>query len=517
MTVIPSAQQSELPVRASSLAEWRRALALTGVAIAIFAVGFHQEAADAVGVWIASTAYNHCFLVLPVVAYLLWERRSIIAACSPQPALWPLFLMPLLSVAWLVAAALDIKEGRQLLVVAMFEGVLLSALGLRVYRLLLAPLLFLFFLVPTGSFLVPALQSITADSTVFLLQLLRVPVFSDGYTIEIPGAVFAIVEACAGLRFLVAASVFACLFAVVMYRGWMRRAIYIALSIAVAIGANVVRAFGIVYLAYLTGAAQAVAADHVLYGFLFLSIVIALLISIGMLFAESGVLPPPSTTRQEKPPPRWHLAAVPLAALLAMTGPAFAAWQNSRAPSNPLAVTGGPEVAAPWQVRAASAADWRPVVRGADREYLDAFDGPDLASVTRYVALYRLRATGNRLTQGGNRAGDEDQWSIAPARRLSVDLLGRTVGVTQTVLSRGSDRRLVWSFYVVDGQIVAGALEAKLLQLRMILRRQKAVGALVMVETGIETETRDAEDILRRFLAANQPFPRYVAAVERDG
>ena len=70
--------------------------------------------------------------------------------------------MPFLSGLWLIAAILDIQEARQFLLVAMFEVVVLVALGPRVFWLLLAPLLFLFFLVPSGAFLVPTLQTITA-------------------------------------------------------------------------------------------------------------------------------------------------------------------------------------------------------------------------------------------------------------------------------------------------------------------------------------------------------------------
>ena len=42
----------------------------------------------------------------------------------------------------------------------------------------LAPLLFLFLLVPFGAFLVPALQTFTTRFTVHGLQLLGIPVFA---------------------------------------------------------------------------------------------------------------------------------------------------------------------------------------------------------------------------------------------------------------------------------------------------------------------------------------------------
>ena len=54
-----------------------------------------------------------------------------------------------------------------------------------------------------------------------------------------------------------------------MYRGPLRRTLFISMSIIVPIFANGLRALGIIVLAHLEGSASAVAADHVLYGWLF--------------------------------------------------------------------------------------------------------------------------------------------------------------------------------------------------------------------------------------------------------
>jgi len=200
--------------------------------------------------------------------------------------------MPALSAIWLLAVVLDIQEGRQLVMVAMFQVVLLVALGPRLFWQLLAPFLFLFFLVPSGAFLVPSLQTITADIAVAGLRFLHIPVFSDGYMIEIPEGPFEIAEACAGLRFLIASSVFGCFFAVVMYRSFLRRILFIIMSVLVPIFANGLRALGIIVLAHLEGSAAAVETDHILYGWVFFTLVMMILIAIGMAFAEK---------------PRWHL------------------------------------------------------------------------------------------------------------------------------------------------------------------------------------------------------------------
>jgi transmembrane exosortase EpsH len=130
VTAIHSTSSGQAIAGSAFAPGWRPALAFIGIAALVFGIAFHREISGAVQVWIGSTAYNHCFLIIPLVGFLLWERRAIIASVSPNPTLWPLIVMPLLSGLWLIAVILDIQEVRQLLLVAMFEVVLLMALVL---------------------------------------------------------------------------------------------------------------------------------------------------------------------------------------------------------------------------------------------------------------------------------------------------------------------------------------------------------------------------------------------------
>jgi exosortase A len=487
-----------------------------GIAALVFGIAFQREIAGAVQVWIESTAYNHCFLIIPLVGFLLWERRAVIASVSPSPTLWPLLAMPFLSGLWLIAAILDIQEARQILLVAMFEVVVLVALGPRVFWLLLAPLLFLFFLVPSGAFLVPTLQKITAQISVAGLELLHIPVFSDGFMIEIPEGTFEVAEACAGLRFLIASIVFGCFFAVVMYQGVIRRALFITLSLVVPIAANGMRALGIIVLAHLEGSAAAVEADHVLYGWFFFTLVIIILIVIGMTFAQKiDRRIPMRSSRWSKPAPWRFATAIPAALLLALAGPAYAARLNALYPPSPLAIAHAPWIAAPWQTLSDPAADWHPAVYGADREFLDGFEEPGSGVVIRYVALYRLRAGGDALTKTGNRLADDKRWHITEYGRAEAILGNKPVTVASTQIVSGQRHRLVWSFYVVDGRITAGLIETKLLRARAVLADREPVGAFVAISASMDDPRDPAEQQLERFLAASQPPTEYLAALPK--
>ncbi len=485
---------------------WKTAAMVIGFAALVFGFVFHADLQAAIRVWIDSTASNHCFLVLPLIGFLLWERRAVFHAMSPTAQFWPLLTIPLLSAAWLGCAVLDLKEGRQLSLMAMFDVVVLATIGMRAARHLLAPLLFLFFLVPSGAFLVPALQSITADITVHGLQLLHIPVYSDGLMIEIPEGRFEIAEACAGLRFLIASIVFGCFFAVTMYRSYWRRLLFIALSLSVPIGANGLRALGIITLAHLEGSAAAVETDHILYGWIFFSLVILLLIAIGMSFTEAKVHRLPAFAPAGKAHSSWRTAAAAGAGVvLALLGPAYAAQLDEQFSTASLPTMDVSEIGAPWHAFADGGVGWRPLVHDVDREMLRSFEAPDSAAVIGYIALYRLRPIGNMLTYSENRLTDDKDWRLASASPAIVSIAGRPVTVNTAQILSGDRRRVVWSFYVVDGRIVAGQLDAKLLQAKSVLLRHAPVAAFVAVSASADESNARANNDLKRFFDAWHP------------
>lgn len=313
---------------ATSLTSLRPAFAPAAAGLSLGLLGwvllFLPECVAAVGVWRASDTYGHCFLILPMAAYLAWDRRAALAglASRPLPALAPLAL-PVAAV-WFLAERLGVMEGRQLAAIAALELLFLAVLGWRLFRVLLAPLLFLVFLVPFGAFVTPALQQFTAGFIVRGLNVLGIANYATDLTIEISAGVFYVAEACAGLRFLIAAMAFGVFYALLNYRSPGRRLLFVAASIVVPVLANGVRALGIVVLGAILGSAHAAAADHVIYGWVFFSVVMLLLVAGGMPFREDPADPAPSGQPGATPAearPVWAAAAV---ILLLAAGPAAA-------------------------------------------------------------------------------------------------------------------------------------------------------------------------------------------------
>lgn len=306
------------------------------VGLLLLGMVFNKEIAAAVGTWQASTAYNHCFLIIPIVLYLLWDRRFDLVGIAAQPTPAAVLLAVPLSLAWLAAERLGVMEGRQLVAVAFVELLFFLVFGRRLWWAMSGPLLYLFFLVPFGEFLTPRLQDATTFFIRHGLEIIGIPAYIDGYVIDIPQGTFFVAEACAGLRFLIASVAFGCLYALMMYRSPGRRAVFIVASMIVPIVANGFRGLGIVYLGYLLGSAQAAAADHVVYGWLFFSAVILVLIALGLPFRQDEMLARPAFGLAARaaaggplppiamPMPRVVAAAVGLA-IVAASMPALAA------------------------------------------------------------------------------------------------------------------------------------------------------------------------------------------------
>jgi exosortase A len=505
-------------VVAAGPASWIAPAVCLGLATLALGGVFHADVVGAYSVWLTSTAYNHCFLILPVAAYLAWVRRDVLKGMRAQPDFRVLLLLLPLSLLWLVAAMLSVLEAQQILVVTMFQVIAFAVLGAGIYRAMLAPLLYLYFLVPSGYFLVPYLQDFTAWFTVMGLQLVHIPVFWDGTIIQIPAGVFVVAEACAGLRFLIASVAFGVFFAALMYRSPMRWIIFVALSVIVPIIANGFRAFGLLVLAQMSGSAAMIMADHIIYGWGFFTFVTFVLILIGRALADGeddadavGRLP----EYQGAAPQPWKTALAAILGLsLAAAGPAYAQLLGWRAAAVDLAVAPAPGVGASWRPTNWDAG-WKPAIIAPDRDSFEAFtDGG--TRVARYVGLYLVAGLHNNLGRGQNQIADFERWHLIGGGRTHARIAGKDVVVDVTKIEQSGRKLLLWDFYVVDDEVIAGRAEAKLRQLRGLFSKQSPIAAFVAIAADNSDPAHPADAVLARFLDEMSPLGAYFETLAKS-
>ncbi len=454
---------------------------------------FRVEIAAAVRVWIDSTAYNHGFLVVPLALWLAWDRRRAMAGLAPQPTAWPALAALPLGFAWFVADRLGIMEGRQLAALGLLETLMVGWLGWRLARALAAPLAYLVFLVPFGAFLTPALQSFTARFIDIGLDVIGIPHVVTDFIIEIPQGRFFVAEACAGLRFLIAAIAYGALYALLLYRSPTRRLLFLAVSCVVPVIANGLRALGIVVLGNLLGSAEAAAADHLIYGWGFFSIVILLLTAAGLPFREDAPRPAgPGRSEADAPVARPLRAwgAMAAAMVLAAVGPATAALLD-RGPAT------APTTAVPGYAATAACSAVDPA---GPAQHFDC--GSDTLTATVRVLPTRSGPAQVRAALPAGGADESEQ--VVHGMLTAAGQRWRVLEVTNT-------GRVTATASFLDGRPLAGGFAARLdLAWRSVFGgpgRPVVMSVVLSVPSLARPEAREAAmRLLDDFLAAQAPL-----------
>ena len=79
---------------------------------------------------------------------------------------------------------------------------------------------------------------------------------------------------------------FGVFYAVQVFRSPWRRILFVALSLVAPVIANGLRVFGLIYAAEWVGNPTAALADHLIYGWIFFSLVLVALVFVGRRFAD---------------------------------------------------------------------------------------------------------------------------------------------------------------------------------------------------------------------------------------
>lgn len=297
---------------------WRRPLAVLALLLVALLLLYRDTWAGMVGIWLRSDTFAHAILVPPIALWLGWRRREHLLGLVPRAQ--PLWLLPLAAAGafWLPGDLAGVNALTQLMVTAMLVCAIVAVLGTRVARELAFPLGFLFFMVPIGEFLLPTFMNWTADFTVGALRLSGVPVYREGLNFVIPSGSWSVIEACSGIRYLIASFMVGTLFAYMNFSSMKRRLLFSAFAIVVPVVANWLRAYMIVMLGHLSNNKLAAGVDHIIYGWVFFGVIIAGMFMIGARWSQPPVAAPAPAPQPAPGAQRMGLVAVCALALLAL-------------------------------------------------------------------------------------------------------------------------------------------------------------------------------------------------------
>ncbi|HEY9194603.1 MAG TPA: exosortase A, partial [Methyloversatilis sp.] len=385
-------------------------------------------------------------------------------------------------------------------------ALVIAVLGWRVAWVIAYPLAFLFLGVPIGEGLMLPLMNYTANFTVGALQLMHFPVYREGTFFELPSGSWSVVEACSGLRYLIASVTVGALFAYLSYRSIWRRVAFIVASLVAPVIANGLRALLIVLLAHYSDMKIATGADHIIYGWVFFGLIMLLLFWLGSFWQEKEAedVAPDASSAASRPVSALRLGSMAACVVLLLVLPFMYAKDLSERP-----VPRAPALALPaapgegWTLDDGSElTDWRPHFQNPDRERSVQYRRNDEVVVV-HLAWYGRQRQDAELINSRNYMIKQEHpvWA-----NVGEQLLDRpTHPVRETQLRSAPLRLLIHDWFVVGSTPTVSAIRAKLIFARNLLLTGDDAGYGVVLYTPRQEDPAVARARLQAFAALIEP------------
>ncbi|HEY0845377.1 MAG TPA: exosortase A [Noviherbaspirillum sp.] len=477
---------------------------VVGVMLAIVAtwvIAWYFPTATEIGrIWWRSDTYAHGLIVLPVFGWLVWHARERLVHLRPRPVALLALPIVLAGVLWGLGRLVGVAAASHFAVVAILVLSFIGVLGWKISHVLCFPLAFLMFAAPIGDFLLPTLMNLTATFTVYALRLSGVPVYREGLYFVVPNGSWSVVEACSGIRYLIASVTVGAIYAYIRFSSLRRRLLFMVAALVVPIVANWLRAYMIVMLGYLTDNRLAAGVDHLIYGWVFFGVVMLLLFAIAARWRE----PVPALSVPETGPAAvsqggltwWGVVPV----VIAICAVPLAEKALIR-PVEDYAVTFALPAPGPgWTSGNSARIDYRPRYHGSRGEGLAVYDAaPDSHPVAAYVAWYADQRDGREMVGWRNGFIEPGQPGYRVIEERDAESPLGPIREAELATPRG--RMRVWRLYWVNGRIVSGDVAVKTRLAIDRLLKGADDSAVIILATPADDSGEQAAARLKKFLA----------------
>lgn len=210
-----------------------------------FAICFWATFKGMVDVWLTKDDYSHAFLIPPIALYLIWQRRNSLKNAEIKSCwlgLIPVVFLLLVVITGIMGSSPKITRPSiplLLLVLTLF------CYGPEVTKIMLFPILFLFFMIPfpplIHSRLTWSLKLLSSKIALVLLHLSGLPAYGEGNIIDIGYTQLEVVDACSGLRYVYPLIAMGVIYSYFFQRKMWKRIVLVVSTIPLAVLMNSLR------------------------------------------------------------------------------------------------------------------------------------------------------------------------------------------------------------------------------------------------------------------------------------
>jgi len=490
---------------------------------------FHDSIQATVDTWLTSPEYTYGPLVPLLAALMLWRdlSRSEIGARDRSGGWLGIAIAVFGLLFGLIEVLSQTRFPGQLGLFLTVVGIVVAWLGERRAAKVWPALVLLFFALPQSAVLQVALtaglQLASSVGAVAIIQMFGIPVLREGNIIDLGQIQLQVAEACAGLRYLFPLATFAFLCAYLYVGHPVKKAIVFLSSVPITILMNILRIAGTGLLVEQYGVGAAEGFFHYFEGWIVFCLCLALLFLEMKLLCYVGPgdrsllrrldLDPPRTGRGANSfsggpaAPALVVAGLCAAAILAQL--AIGARETTLPPRTSFALF--PREIGAWQgadmpIETSALA----ALNATDHLSINYAKGDDVINV--WSAYYESQYSGNAAHSplvcipGGG-------WVVQDGGVTEIPVTGGApLRASRLIISQGTDKQLVYFWFVEGGRHETGEYAAKFRLFANAVLHNRRDGALVRFVTPVAGGDLDrAEATLKSFIAEAAPLlPAYV-------
>jgi len=215
-----------------------------------FLGAYYPVLSSLVRAWANSDDHSHGFAIIPLALYFVWQKREALQETQLRGA-WPGLCLAVLSLlCYIVAKKGEMQTIASSSMIFFIWGSTIYLFGYRVFRMCLFSLLILFFMVPVPTQIIAALtiplQVIVTKASVGLASIIGIPIYREGNVINLSGGTFEVVQACSGLRSIMALLTLGAAVSYFTLRSNLLRGVLFLLAVPIALAVNIMRVFVLV-------------------------------------------------------------------------------------------------------------------------------------------------------------------------------------------------------------------------------------------------------------------------------
>ncbi len=470
-------------------------------------VSYWSALVDLVDRWNGYEEYGYGYFIPLISAFLIYKQKQQMLSTDFEPSWFGVAMMLLAVVFFILGEIATTYTLVQYSFVLILIGFALALLGWKAFKVVIAPLALLFFMVPFPPFILNTLsghlQLISSQIGEWFITLFGIAVFVEGNVIDLGNYQLQVVEACSGLNYLFPLLSISFIMPYLFRVEFWKRTVVFLSSIPITVLMNSFRIGVIGWLVNHWGIEQAEGFLHYFEGWVIFMACLGILLFLMTFLSRVGDRPRrlsevlnlhwPVALQKDLDYPKRRVSAVHYG----MVGVVAILLAGS------LYVRGQEEVHQPRSQFSSfpqQIGDWIGRESKLETIYLDSlklddyyfsnYRNPTGDQVHFYAAYYASQQAGSAAHSprscipGGG-------WQIEEVTRVDLpglEVQGQPLAVNRLVIKQGEHRQLVYYWFQQRGRVITNEYLVKWYLFLDGLMRQRTDGALVRLTTTISLD-----------------------------